>query len=78
MFGRWKKPGGCLMDPDSQRPKNLVRLCPLLSSAITYERQGPDGKRVRVHELARSPCIRGDCEFFDIGTTSCIFKRAKP
>lgn len=66
------------MNGDQPMAKNIVRLCPILSSAITYEREGSDGKRVRVHELARSPCIRGDCEFFDIGTTSCIFKRPKP
>ncbi len=58
--------------------KSIVRLCPVLSSAITYEREGPDGKRVRVHELARSPCIRGECEMFDIGTFSCCLKRPAP
>jgi len=65
------------MDPDSQKPKNVVRLCPLLSSAITYERDDQSGKRTRFYELARSPCIRGDCEFFDIGNSSCIFKKVR-
>lgn len=63
---------------DPPTTKNIIRLCPILSSAITYERQNPDGKRTRVHELARSPCIHGDCEFFDIGKFSCILKRVKP
>lgn len=55
--------------------KNIVRLCPILSSAITYEREGPDGQRVRVHELARSPCIRGDCEMYDPMLRICEFKK---
>ena len=55
-------------------PKNVIRICPILSSAITFEVHGKDGQRERVHALARSPCLRGDCEFFDVGKFSCIFK----
>lgn len=58
--------------------KNIIRLCPFLSNAISYEKPGPDGQRVRVHDLARSPCIKCECEMFDIGTFSCVFKRVKP
>jgi len=57
-------------------PKNITRICPVLSTAITYEKPGPDGQRVRVHELARSPCIKGECEMFDIGTFRCCLKKA--
>lgn len=55
--------------------RNIIRLCPLLSSAITFEREGPDGKRIRVHELARSPCIKGDCEMWDPMLRTCAFRR---
>ena len=58
--------------------KTIIRLCPLLSNAISFEVPGANGQRVRVHELARSPCIKGECELFDIGTYSCFFKRVKP
>jgi hypothetical protein len=70
------------MNPDPiPAAKNVTRLCPLLSNAITYDQKGSDGKflrvdgkPVRIHDLARSPCIKGDCELFDIKTFRCIFK----
>lgn len=66
------------MNADQPTAKNIVRLCPVLSTAITFEKRGNDGKPVRVHELARSPCIKGECELFDIATFTCIFKKVKP
>jgi hypothetical protein len=65
------------MIQDQPVQKNIIRLCPLLSSAITFERIETNGKKTRVHELARSPCMRGECELFDIGTFSCSLKRGK-
>ena len=59
---------------DAPSPKNLSRICPLLSSAITYEVVGKDGTRTRVHDLARSSCLRGDCEMWDVGRFMCVFK----
>jgi len=66
------------MSPDQPVSKNVIRICPILSSAITFQIPGKDGKPIRIHDLARSPCIKGECEMFDIGTYSCFFKRMKP
>jgi hypothetical protein len=65
------------MNHDQPAQKNLVRICPLLSSAITYEIRQEGKKPVRIHEIARSPCIKGECEMFDIGTFTCLFKKAR-
>jgi hypothetical protein len=63
------------MNPDQPISKSVIRICPVLSSAITFEKMGNEGKPVRVHDLARSPCIRGECEMFDTDTSTCVFKR---
>lgn len=60
---------------DAPAAKNIIRICPLLSSAITYEKRDDSGKTTRYYDIARSPCIRGECELFDVATFSCIFKK---
>lgn len=55
-----------------EQPKTVQRICPLLSSAITFEMRSADGKKKeRVHRLARSGCMGGVCMLYNIRLGRC-------
>lgn len=55
-----------------EQPRTVQRICPLLSSAITYEVLSKDGKRKeRVHRLAQSGCLGGVCMLYNIRFGRC-------
>ena len=56
---------------DASTPKNVTKVCPIMSSAISWTDRG--GKRY--HDLARAPCLRGECELFDLKKFCCGLKR---
>lgn len=58
--------------------KNVTRNCPLISCAITWVTHDATGKETRHYDLARSPCLRGECELFDIKRFCCGLKRVEP
>lgn len=61
-----------------QQPKTVQRICPLLSSAITFEMRSADGQRKeRVHQLARSGCLGGVCMLYNIRLKRCGLLRGE-
>lgn len=54
---------------DQPQVKTIVRLCPIMSTAISWTvKDKKTGKETRLHSLAECPCIQGRCALFIIGT----------
>ena len=59
------------MNGDAPAAKNIEVICPVISSAITYEKDDGKGKKIRVHDMAKAQCLRGSCAWFNVGKFKC-------
>jgi hypothetical protein len=60
-----------MKDSSFVQPKQvMIPICPVLSTGITYK--GQDGRQVNT--IARTPCVRGECVFWDVGSQGCVLR----
>jgi len=62
------------MSDEVNLSKNVTRICPLLSCALSWTTKDKSGKETRHNAMAKSPCVRGECEFFNMMKGKCCLK----